>query len=219
MEFKTKALYNSATNLAEEDAQVYGGNITLLDLQSAARFYPILIQLAKQQKTVTYGELCRLTHEQYSDWEHINSIIPVRCGRILGVIGQFMQERNLPFLQALVLNQTKQDSCGDGIEQVMNTAIARQEVFDFNWENINDSFDLYIEQTEELVTRPKKKAQPLMTWDEAHKLMFSYYKEHKASLPRQISEHRDALTRLIQNGKSAEEVFEILIAQHSLTIR
>lgn len=217
MEFKTKALYSSTTDLAEEDAKVYGGNITLLDLQSAARFYPILIQLAKQNKTVTYGELCQLTHEQYSDWEQINSIIPVRCGRVLGVIGQFLQDRNLPFLQALVLNQSKQDSCGDGIEQVMDTAIARQEVFDFNWEDISGSFDLYIEQTEELVTRPKKKPQPLMSWDEAHKLMFSYYKEHKASLPRQISDHRDALTRQIQDGKAAEEVFEKIIAQHSLT--
>ncbi|PSW04390.1 hypothetical protein [Photobacterium lipolyticum] len=213
MEFKTNALYKSDTVLAEEDAIVYGGNVTVLDLKCAARLYPILIKLAKQKQTVTYGQLCQLAHDAYPDWEHIRSIIPVRCGRLLGVIGQFQQENNLPFLQALVLNQTKKD-CGSGIKEVMDTKLARQEVFEFDWESVTDSFHHYITLTEKRVTRPKKAAPPLMSSDEAHKLMFGYYKAHKTSLPRQISEHRDALVTLIQYGKTAEEAFAIIVDQH-----
>ena len=95
----------------------------------------------------------------------------------------------------------------------MDTKLARQEVFEFEWESVTDSFHHYIIQTEEHVTRPKKPAAPLMSHDEAHKLMFGYYKVHKASLPRQISQHRDTLVAMIQNGKTAEEAFEIIIEQ------
>jgi len=218
MTFKTKALYSATTSLAEEDAKVYGDNITLLDVHSAVRFYPILVQLAKQQKTVTYGEMCVLVHERYHDWANIDSVIPVRCGRVLGVIGQYLQDKDLPFLQALVMNQSKKDRCGDGIEKVMDTVVARQEVFDFEWDNTSESFGEYIVMAEELVIRAKKKAAPVMGRGEALTLMSDYHKQHKANLPKKITKYREEVISQIKQSDTVKEAFDTIIAQHALTL-
>ncbi len=211
-EFESKALYQHVNSITEEESKVYNGNITKLDLQCAHKLYPILVMLAKQQTTATYGELCEIAHKNYPEWQRIDSIIPVRCGRILGVIGQFLEDQQLPFIQALILNTNRND-CGDGIQRVMNTKIAREEVFKFNWDEISSQFEDFI--LIEIEKKEKTKAPtPVMSETDAQKIVLEHYKKVKKAVPKKITDYKHQLFDSVRFGMSVVDAYENILQKH-----
>jgi hypothetical protein len=80
-------------------------NITLNDVQLAAAYYPLLIDLAKHKHCLTYGELVDQAKETYPDLEYVQNAIAVSTGRKLDVVRMFTNERELPDVTSLIINK------------------------------------------------------------------------------------------------------------------
>lgn len=77
---------------------------TLLDVQLARLLYPLLIELATAQEILTYGQLIERAQARYPDDQRVANLIPVRMGRILWVIYDFVAERDLPRLTLIIVS-------------------------------------------------------------------------------------------------------------------
>jgi hypothetical protein len=119
-------------------------NITLNDVQLAAAYYPILVDLARHKHCLTYGELVNQAKEMYPDLEHVKNAIAVSTGRKLDVVRIFTNERELPDVTSLILNKG-QGECGTGFTEHFDPEKVREDVYSFDWSDITTEFDVYIE--------------------------------------------------------------------------
>ena len=86
---------------------------TDLELHIAGLFYPILLQLAKDKTVMTYKELIKKAQELNPNDSAIMNMIPVRSGKVLGVIYHFAEMNGLPRISTLIIN--KGGDCGPAI--------------------------------------------------------------------------------------------------------
>ena len=180
-------------------------NITLNDVQLAAAYYPILIDLAKHKHCLTYGELVETAQELYPGKEHVKNAIAVSTGRKLDVVRIFTSERNLPDVTSLIINKN-QGECGTGFTDHFNPEEARKEVYTYDWSEVLSDFDLYIEAVEKHATPRKRVKRP-----EALKIMSEYYKENKQKYPASIKDKREEILVLLMEGFPVEESFNQVI--------
>ena len=176
-------------------------NITLNDVQLAAAYYPILIDLAKHKHCLTYGELVDKAKEMYPTKEYVQNAIAVSTGRKLDVVRIFTAERDLPDVTSLIINK-QAGECGVGFTDYFDPEKARVEVFAFDWSSVTTEFDQYLEAAERHATPRRSVKRP-----EALKLMSEYYQENRNGYPDSIKEHREELVALIMEGFSPKETF------------
>jgi len=176
-------------------------NITLNDVQLAATYYPILIDLAKHKHCLTYGELVEKAQEMYPDKDYVQNAIAVSTGRKLDVVRIFTSERDLPDVTSLIINKN-QGECGTGFTDHFNPEEARNEVYLYDWSEVSSDFDLYIEAVEKRAT-PRKRIKR----SEALKLMSEYYKGSKDKYPASITDKRKEIIALLIEGFLPEESF------------
>jgi len=181
-------------------------NITLNDVQLAAAYYPILIDLAKHKHCITYGELIEKSQEMYPDKEYVKNAIAVSTGRKLDVVRVFTSERNLPDVTSLIINKN-QGECGTGFTEHFNPEEARTEVYSYDWSEVLSDFDLYIEAAEKQATPRRRIKRP-----EAIKLMSEYYKDKKDTLPATIKDKREEIIVLLMEGFPVEESFQQVLS-------
>jgi alkylated DNA nucleotide flippase Atl1 len=91
----------------------------------ALQCYQILLGLAHERKTITYGQLAGI----------IGFEGPTALARILGHIMFWCSDNNLPHLTVLVVNQTT-GLPGDGLSRSSDLNADREKVFNFNWYNL-----------------------------------------------------------------------------------
>jgi hypothetical protein len=180
-------------------------NITLNDVQLASAYYPILIDLAKNKKRMTYGELVNKAKAIYPDIEYVQNAIAVSTGRKLDVVRIFTSERDLPDVTSLIINKN-QGECGTGFTNHFNPENARSEVYAYDWSGVSNDFVIYIEKAEKEV-KPKAR----LNRNQALEIMSNYYKENRAFLPSTISKKRDEIISMLMEGISAEESFTLAI--------
>jgi len=176
-------------------------NITLNDVQLAATYYPILIDLAKHKHCLTYGELVEKAQEMYPDKDYVQNAIAVSTGRKLDVVRIFTSERDLPDVTSLIINKN-QGECGTGFTDHFNPEEARNEVYLYDWSEVSSDFDLYIEAVEKRAT-PRKR----INRSEALKLMSEHYKGSKDKYPASITDKREEIIALLIEGFLPEESF------------
>ncbi|MDO6678437.1 MULTISPECIES: hypothetical protein [unclassified Shewanella] len=179
-------------------------NITLNDVQLAAVYYPILIDLARHKHCLTYGELVQRAKDLHPEKEYVQRAIPVSAGRKLDVVRIFTSERNLPDATSLIINKTAGE-CGSGMTDNFDPKQLREDVFNYDWSNVSNEFDLYIETAEKNSTPPVK-----IKRVDAMKMTLDYYKAHQAALPKAISSHRDDIIALILEGYDTERAFKMV---------
>ena len=177
------------------------GNITLLDIQLASAYYPILIDLAKHKHCLTYGELVERAKAEYPDKPFVQKAIAVSAGRRLDVVRIFTSERDFPDLTSLVINKGTGD-CGSGFKQHFDPKAAREKVFAFDWSEVSTDFDGFAESTETKV-KPRKARKE----KDALNVMAEFYKIHKKTLPESIRHQREIIVELLMEGFSPEESF------------
>ncbi len=119
---------------------------TLLDVQLARLLYPLLIELATARKILTYGHLIELAQARYPDDQRVANLIPVRMGRILWVIYDFVAERDLPRLTLIIVSAGDQYP-GSAMWQ-HDCAAEQQRCFAFDWSKVDQAFDLYGQHSE-----------------------------------------------------------------------
>lgn len=89
------------------------------------------MEVAKQKQRVTYGELVAKAKLAYPGSEVVQQAIAVSTGRRLDVVRRFTNERGLPDLTSLVVNQGSGE-CGVGFTRSFDPQAARDAAFDFD---------------------------------------------------------------------------------------
>ena len=176
-------------------------NVTLIDVQLASAYYPILIDRAKHKHCLTYGELVERAQSEYPDRPAVQKAIAVSTGRRLDVVRMFTAERELPDLSALVINKNSGE-CGSGFTRSYDPKATREQVFSFDWSAVSTDFDGFIKGTETAI-KPRKKVKEA----QALVLMAEHYKQHKSTLPAEVRNHRELIVELIMEGFPPEEAF------------
>ncbi len=177
-------------------------NITLNDVQLAASYYPMLVDLAKHKHCLTYGELVDRAKNMYPELKHVQNAIAVSTGRKLHVVRIFTSERGLPDVTSLIINKG-QGECGVGFTDHFDPQSSREEVYSYDWSEVSTEFDLYIESVEKQATPKKRIKKP-----EALKLMSSFYQANKDTYPASIRDKREDIVTLLMEGFSEKEAFE-----------
>jgi len=181
-------------------------NITLNDVQLAAAYYPILINAAKHKHCLTYGELVDKAKEENPDKLVVQNAIATSAGRKLDVVRLFTSERGLPNVTSLVISKQKGE-CGAKFTENFDPEKERNQVYQYNWEEVSTDFDLYIEDTKKTATPRKKR-----TRESALKLMSTHYSENKQSYPASIKEKREEIIAALMEGLEVEECFKQVIS-------
>ncbi|MEI8158681.1 MAG: hypothetical protein WCH60_17595 [Burkholderiales bacterium] len=178
-------------------------NVTLVDVQLASSYYPMLVDLAKHKHCLTYGELVERAKVEYPDRAVVQKAIAVSTGRRLDVVRMFTSDRELPDLTSLVINKGSGE-CGVGFTRSFDPKAAREEVFAFDWNAVTTDFDGFVKHTETAIKprKPVKEAKAL-------ELMSTHYQLNKANLPPSIRESREQVVELIMEGFSPEEAFTL----------
>lgn len=176
--------------------------VTLIDVQLASAYYPILVDLAKHKHCLTYGELVEQAKKKYPDRPVVQKAIAVSTGRRLDVVRMFTSERDLPDLSALIISKTTGE-CGSGFTSSFDPVAARDTVFGFDWSEVSTDFDGFVNHAEKAI-KPRKK----ITETAALNLMHQYFQSHKSTLPASIREQRELIVELIMEGFDPSYAFE-----------
>jgi hypothetical protein len=127
-------------------------NVTLIDVQLASAYYPILVELAKHKHCLTYGELVDRAKKEYPANAVVQSAIAVSTGRRLDVVRMFTSERNLPDLSSLVINKGNR-RVRVGFTRNFDPVATRESVFAFDWSTVTTDFDGFVRNTETASSR------------------------------------------------------------------
>ncbi|MNJ41928.1 hypothetical protein D3C77_368730 [compost metagenome] len=175
---------------------------TLLDVQLARLLYPLLIELATAQQILTYRQLIERAQARYPDDQRVTNLIPVRMGRILWVIYDFVAEHNLPRLTLIIV------SAGDqypGSAMWQHDCFAEQQrCFAFDWSTVDQTFDLYGQHSEKAVTPLRR-----VPREQAKQLMAAHYHDPANHYPSDIRALRQTIIENIMNGLSVADAFQI----------
>ncbi len=193
----------------KQQAQSLYPNITLNDVQLAAIYYPILIELARNKRCISYGELISRAKELHPNTEYVQRAIPVSTGRKLDVVRLFTSESGLPDVTSLILNKSMGE-CGNGVTEHFDPIKLRKEVFAYDWTTVSDKFDIYIKTAEQKVKTSSKKATEKISRQNAMAMTLQYYKENKANFPSSITRRRDDIIDLILNGYEVEKAYNLV---------
>lgn len=175
--------------------------VTALDIRLASAYYPILVDLARDKRCMTYGELVGSAKVMYADCSAVQKAIAVSTGRRLKVVRMFATEHGLPDITSLVINNNERE-CGIAYTREFDPQVARDAVFSFDWSVVKANFDGFVKATEMAIT-PRTKVKE----SQALEHMSDYYLEHQSSFPSSIRDCRYLIVKLIMEGFSAEEAF------------
>ncbi|QPN45508.1 hypothetical protein I5S86_01020 [Priestia aryabhattai] len=175
---------------------------TLLDVQLARLLYPQLIELATAGQVLTYGQLIERAKARYPDDQRVANLIPVRMGRILWVIYDFVEERQLPRLTLIIVSA--EDQYPGSAMWRHDCHAEQQRCFDFDWSIVDQEFDMYGQRSEKAVTPLRR-----LPREQAKQLMAAHYRDPAYVYPSGIRALREAIIENIMNGLSVEEAFQI----------
>jgi len=187
-------------------------NVTLIDLKLASVYYPILIDLAKHKRRLTYGQLITKAQELNPDIPEVQNAVPVGTGRRLEVIRYFTSKNGYPDLTSLIVNKSSGE-CGEWVLKRFDPDKLREEVLKFDWSQATNDFDGFIKQTgQNVLANSQRKPRAPKTNDaqikaRAEVVMYEYYKQNKSSLPPTITKKRDLIVKLLMQGIGVEEAF------------
>jgi hypothetical protein len=175
--------------------------VTPTDVQLAAAYYPLLVEVAERQEVVTYGESVDLAKVRYVNRPEVRNAIAVSAGRRLDVVKMFTSGKGLPDLTSLVVNRGSR-KCGSGFTRHFDPAAARKVVFEFSWGEVREQFEGFVAQTQKVIAPRKRRKE-----DAAGSLLWSYSREHSASLSPSIRDHKALILELLQEGFDVELAF------------
>ena len=143
-----------------------------------------------------------LAQARYPDDHRVANLIPVRMGRILWVIYDFVAERDLPRLTLIIVSA--EDKYPGSAMWQHDCHAEQQRCFAFDWSTAHQAFDLYGQQSEKAVTPLRR-----VPREQAKQLMSAHYHDPANNYPSGIRALREIIIENIMNGLSVEEAFLI----------
>jgi hypothetical protein len=173
-------------------------SVTLNDVYLAKVYFPILVECVAKRSDVTYRRLVEQAKQLHPQSNHVKGAIPVSTGRKLEVIFIFTKQRKLPDITCLVINQATGTV---GARCVTDPKIEREKVMNFDWSAVFADFDAFINDA---MSQAGAREERLAA---AANLMYAYYNQHRASLPKNITNQRDFVLKLLMDGVDPETAF------------
>lgn len=179
---------------------------TPTDLDLALAYFAVLVEVARSQRTITYGELVERAKTAFPANETVQKAIPVGVGRRLDFVREFTRQRNIPDLTSLVISKSTGE-CGVGFTRNHDPLLARASVFAHDWQSESTDFTGAI-----ALARQRSKPRKRITEDAATKLMFAYYTANRSSLPPTVRQLRQQIIDRLMEGEDVAEAFAQALA-------
>ena len=176
-------------------------NITLLDIQLARIYLPILVKYAREGRTCTYTELVGEAKAGHISNADVQKAIPVSTGRRLEVIRLYCKSEELPDLASLVVGKNTGE-CGSFYLKHFNPASARAAVFAMDWNRLLPDIDGYFDHTTTKIT-----PRTVRRVEIARHLMSDYFKANRTKLPQSVVSQREQILQMLVEGFEPEEAF------------
>ena len=174
---------------------------TLIDVQLATAYFPILVDFARSSQLVTYGDLVEKAKATYPNDPVVQRAIAVSTGRRLDIVREFTIQQELPDITSLVISQGTGE-CGIGFTRTFDPVAVRGTVFAFDWSNVTLAFSGFVAQRTTRL-KPRKKVKE----ETALQLMSSYFYANRSTLPAVVRNHREYIVERIMEGLTPEEAF------------
>lgn len=192
-------------------------NVTELDIKLAGYYYPILVEVAKEQNKITYGDLLKEARRRHPDYFHAEDgkqrESDYSTGRRLGTIWRFADKQGYPIIGTLVINATTGE-CGHGVTDNIDPVVEREKVYDFDWDSVTDEFLSHLSYEKEVNRKRKENKIKKRTSQEAAQALGRYWKETKNQWPDQLRDHREELQAEIEKGFDPATVFSSWVLRH-----
>ena len=179
---------------------------TPVDLDLALAFFAVLVEVARSQQTVTYGELVARAKATFPTNESVQNAIPVSVGRRLDFVREFTRQRGIPDLTSLVISKSTGE-CGVGFTRNHDPQLARASVFAHDWQSESADFTGAIASV-----RKRSKPRKRITEDAAAKLMFEHYAANRDTLPPTVRQLRQQIIDRLMAGEEVADAFSQALA-------
>lgn len=180
--------------------------LTETDIELATIFYPILVELARDNAIDHYDGLLERALKVHPDNELLARAIPLSVGRRLEVVRLFTRASQYPDLSCLIVNKVtrRPGAAFDGDFDADRARIAA-----FDWSGVEQAFSLKVEALKKTLARPAKRDR-----ETAKQMMWAYAKSHGKEFAREVDGCREELIALLVQGMEVEDAFEIAAAPY-----
>ncbi len=180
-------------------------NMTTADIEIGRIYYGILIDRAPSGRLLSYGDLVAAAKAAHPDNEFVQRAIAVSAGRRLEAVRVFTSRQGYPDITSLVVNaSTGEVGSAFGTDPVAR----RAEIAAFDWSSVDDQFGDFIThlRAEKPVKRKKVKL------DEAKRLIWEFFDEHRQTLPSSLAIDRIRLQQMVMDGDVVADAFEVVVS-------
>ncbi|MDA9349964.1 hypothetical protein N9R31_00795 [bacterium] len=154
-------------------------NPTPTDAVLAKCYYPMLCELAKQKKELTFKEFVDAAKERYPNVEEVQNAIPVSTGRRFEYVRTYTTQHELPDLSAWVVSQS--GKFGDDFLRDFNPQEEREASSKINWDDYEGDWGEFVEQLVKSTIKVKR-----IKKNEARSIMAKYANELRAKIEAHI---------------------------------
>ena len=185
---------------------------TQTDYVLAKAYYPLLINIVKNQQEVTFQQFVENAKSKYTEIKEVQNAIPVTTGRRLEYIRMFTIKENLPDLSAWIVS--KKGTNSEAYLAEFNPVLEREKTAKIDWNSYDEKWQQYLEKLNKETLILKKR-----TRNDALELMAKHAKlledKIKALVPNPkklkyfelIEPFREPILQDLMDGKDVEDCF------------
>jgi len=190
--------------------------VTKTDAALAIAYYPLLVDLARHRRTISFKDFVDLAKKTYPDDPAVQNAIPVSTGRRLECVRVFTALEGLPDLSAWVTGKSGENS--DAYEGDFNPAEEREGSAREDWSKHQAAWEAHAAKLRKLAQRIKRRKEA-----EAASLMSKFAlvmrPRIEAAIPNPkkrpygelVAPFRETLLEDLKSGLDPEDVFENLL--------
>jgi hypothetical protein len=181
------------------------------DINLSRIWLPILMDVAKQGKKITYGDLIKAGVEYNPDNKYASGTIPQKAGNHLNVLRQLLRELDLPDISVIVVNKSTGEP---GVAYAFDVPTEQRKVYSTDWDSHKSELEtlfgaIKYEEYDFSKKRVKKDKLPVrIKREDLKKINWEYWKENKNQYPKWFRGKNDEIVDLLSTGLSIEECYK-----------
>jgi len=179
----------------------------------AKAFYPLLIDIVKNQQEVTFQQFVENAKSQYPQIKEVQSAVPVITGRRLEYIRMFTIKENLPDLSAWIVS--KKGTNSEAYLAEFNPVLERENTTKIDWNSYDEKWQQYLEKLnkETLILKKRTEKEALELMAKHAKLLEDKIKAlvpnpQKLKYSSLVSIYREPIKQDLIDGKDVDESFD-----------
>ena len=185
---------------------------TQTDYVLAKAYYPLLIDIAKNQKEVTFQQFVENAKSKYTQIKEVQNAIPVTTGRRFEYIRIFTIREKLPDLSAWIVSKSGTNSKAYLAD--FNPVLERENTTKIDWSNYDEKWQQYLEKLnkETLILKKRTEKEALELMSKHAKLLEDKIKAlvpnpQKLKYSSLIAIYREPIKQDLEDGKDVDESF------------